>query len=138
MTLGNSNGAVNIFDYGAPKVITAYAREAISGGELVFASGATGVVGSGADSFTSTDVEVAIDASGADFLGVALKNGASGASVPIALDGAFLMNCIGAVTNSQNVTTYGGGVVAGVTAGQVVGRALTAGASGGFALIDLK
>ena len=48
----NSAGYQPVFDWGAPKIISAVAREAISGGQLVFASGVSNAVSSGINSST--------------------------------------------------------------------------------------
>ena len=53
----NPNGYVPVADGGAPRIITGYAKAYISGGQFVGASGAAGLVGSGRDSFVSTDLE---------------------------------------------------------------------------------
>jgi len=151
MTISNELGAVPIFDFGTPRVITAYAMEAISGGELVFASGATGVVSSGADSYVASDITVATGASGANFLGMALKNTESGAACPVASEGAFLVKCSGSVFGGLPVGVDGTGGVANLgslvvpanaedagMAGRKVGRAITAGASGLYALVGFN
>jgi hypothetical protein len=148
----NPLGAVWASDFGNPKVISAVAREAISGGQFVFSSGATAVVSSGLSSFVTSDVKVmTTGASGANFLGIALQNAASGALVPVAVEGTFLLNCIGAVTSSYPVVAIDNtsvsdvvriGSQAAVNSGSGVefpiGKALTAGASGGYAAIFIK
>lgn len=141
----NPAGFQQVFDFGNPKIITAYAKEVVSGGEFVYASGATGVVSSGANSFAATDIEVATDASGAQFLGVAIANTASGATVGVAVEGVFLVTCNGAVTASTPVSCDGNnsvlanGSVAGNLAHQrTIGRAITGGASGGYALVHIN
>ena len=144
----NPNGFVPVFDFGSPKIVTGYAREVLSGGWLVFASGAEDVVSSGADSFASADVKLCKAASGAEFLGVCLKNVASGGAVGVAVDGAFIVRCDGSVLASQPIQVAGFDAVRTLgslaipaalydasMAGRKVGRALTAGASGNFALV---
>lgn len=134
---GNPAGYVPVYDFGAPRIITCVARDAISGGDLVFLSGAADVCSSGANSFVpKTDLLVADSASGANFTGVAVHNAASGAIISVALDGCAIVRANGTVIASNQVTCDGNNaVLPGVTAGQVVGRALTSASSGGFALV---
>ena len=135
----NPNGAVQVGDFGNPSVLSGKAKEVISGGQFVFASGATGVVGSGADTFATGDVQFATGASGANFTGIALSTQASGALVPVAVDGLHIVSAAGTIIGGQNVVCAGAdSVLAGVTAGQVIGRAVTAGASGGFCVVQIK
>jgi len=134
----NPNGAVQVGDFGNPSVLSGKAKEVISGGQFVFTSGATGVVGSGADTFATGDVQFATGASGANFVGIALETVASGALVPVAIDGLHIVHCVDTVNNGQDVVCNNDGVLAGVTAGQVIGKAITAGASGGFCVVQIK
>ena len=134
---GNPAGYVPVYDFGAPRIITCSARDAISGGDLVFISGAADVVSSGANSFVpKTDLLVADSASGGQFTGVACHNAASGGLIAVALDGCAIVRANGTVLCAQQVVCDGNNaVLPGVTAGQVVGRALTSASSGGFALV---
>ena len=135
----NPNGAVQVGDFGNPSVLSGKAKEIISGGQFVFTSGAEGVVGSGADTFSTADVQFAAAASGAEFIGIALKTVASGALLPVAIDGLHIVNCSADVDNSAVVVTDGDHAVeAGSHAGDIIGRAITAGASGGFCVVQLK
>jgi len=143
-TAGNPVGYVSVVDGGNPRIVTAYAREAISGGELVFASGAAAVVSSGLNSFASTDITVAAQASGAQFMGVALQTVASGAAVGVATRGAMILLADGTVTASYPVSTAGANAVAnsGSVAGNLahqrtVGRAYTSAGSEGFTIVDV-
>lgn len=134
----NPLGAVWVNDYGNPRVLSGYARETISGGQLVFASGASGTLTSGADSFSTSDVKFLTGASGANFVGVALQTTTSGLLVPVAVGGVFLLQAIGAVTAGTIVAAGGDDSVAtSATAGQQMGRALTTAASGTFAAISI-
>lgn len=136
--IGNPAGAVQIDGF-EPKVWSFTARGNISGGGLVFASGATGVVSSGTNSVITSDFLVAPTASGLNFTGVALKSAASGSVVPVALEGVFLLVANGTVTAGQTVLCDGNNSVAtGTTAGTVIGRALTAGASGGYCAVYIR
>lgn len=141
-TPGNPNGAVVILDTGNPRIITAVAREAVSGGEFVFVSGATGVVGSGADSYSASDISVALVSAATRFNGIALNTVGSNNILSVATNGAYLLKCGGAVLGGQIVETLGDSVAvkaltSGSNAGNIVGRAITDGASGGFALVQL-
>lgn len=135
----NPNGLVQVGDFGAPKVLSGKAKEVISGGQFVFTSGATGVVGSGTDTFATADVQFATGASGANFTGISNETVASGALVPVSIDGLHILSAAGTIISGQNVVCAGAdAVLAGVTAGQVIGRAITAGASGGFCVVQIK
>ena len=136
--IGNPLGAVQIAPW-EPKVITAYASEIISGGCLVFASGANNVVSSGTDTLAANDIKVSTNASGANFTGIALQTAASGSAVAVALEGVFILPAFGTVTAGNPVTCEGTNAVAtGATAGQVIGKALTSAASGGFAVVYVR
>lgn len=136
----NPYGAVWVEDFGAPRVISGKARATISGGQLVVASGATGAVSSGADSFAISDIQFSVTTvSGADFTGVALKTVTSGQTLPVAIDGMFIMQAIGTVTAGQMVAAGGDdSVIVTTTASHIGGRALTTAASGTFAVVHLK
>jgi len=136
----NPYGAVWVEDFGAPRVISGKARATISGGQLVVASGATGAVSSGADSFAISDIAFSVtNVSGADFTGVALKTVTSGQTLPVAIDGIFIMQAIGTVTAGQMVAAGGDdSVLVTTTASHIGGRALTTAASGTFAVVHLK
>src|SRR3990167_10893809 len=96
--IGNPVGAVPVLDGGAPRIVGGLARNAqISGGVLVFASGATAVVSSGANSFATADLLFAADASGAQFNGVCLNTTAVSGNIAVATKGAFLLVCNGSV-----------------------------------------
>lgn len=148
----NPYGAVQVHDFGAPKYVTAKARETVSGGCLVFFSGATAKVSSGADSFAEGDIEVCSLASGAAFNGLAMNKGGSEAYITVATEGVFILPCHGSVFAGYHVECNGvSGTVAALgshivpvgtygptPASYVIGRAMTAGASGGFAVIHLR
>lgn len=149
---GNPNGAVVVFDGETPRTFTAIARAAISGGEFVFVSGATGVVGSGADTYVASNIKVALSASADRVNGMALQNAGSNSYLTILQRGAALVKCGGSVFGGMPVETIGdsvavqslssgavpGGLHTGVPGAKNIGRALTDGASGGFALVYLN
>lgn len=136
----NPYGAVWLEDFGAPRILSGKARAVISGGQLVVASGATGVVSSGLDSFVMSDIAFSVTAvSGADFTGVALKNVASGETLPVAIDGVFILNSRGTTTAGQVVAAAGDDAVVTTTvAGHTAGRALTTAGSNTFAVVHIR
>lgn len=142
----NPNGAVPVMDGAVPRIISAFAKDAISGGYLVFASGANNVVDSGASSFSSADIQVAAGASGGQFTGIALGGvTASGSQLAVATRGCFILPANGTVIAGMGVACDGNHAVlpaGSVTlvdgfAGQMIGRALTSAASGGFCIVDI-
>jgi len=144
--IGNPAGYVPLFDGGNPRIIGGKARNAvISGGVFVFASGATGVVSSGADSFATADLLFAGDASGGQFNGICVQTTEVSGNIAVATRGVFLLACNGSVVPGTKVECDGNNAVrsVGLYAGSAfdgqrsIGRALTAGASGGYAVIDI-
>lgn len=145
--IGNVLGAVPIFDFGNPKQISGQVRnEIISGGVFVFGSGATGVVGSGANSFANSDLLFTRDASGTQFNGICVDDTAVSGNIAVATDGIFILQCNGTVVCGEAVKADGKNSVQplGSTADSLakgpshkIGRAITSGASGGFAVIQL-
>jgi len=138
----NPNGAVPVLDGAVPRIITGFAMEVISGGQLVFASGADNVVDSGESSLASTDVTVSTGASGDQFMGVALKNVASGSAVGVATRGCFLLPANGDVIVSSKVGCDAADAVFTlgshtITSERTIGRAITGAASGGFCVVDI-
>jgi len=144
--IGNPVGAVVAFDSEAPRIIGGYARnEIISGGVFVFASGAASVVSSGLNSFATADVLFTRDASGAQFNGICLQTTSVSGTIAVATRGTYLLVCNGTVTSGYPVMCDGNNSVAnlGSVAGNVaglrrIGRAVTEGASGGYALVQIQ
>lgn len=141
--IGNPSGFVEVSNW-EPKTWQGAASEIISGGVFVFASGADNVVSSGTNSFAADDVKLAADASGAQFVGIALNSTASGALCTYATQGMFLLQANGTVTASYPVLCDGNNSVAnaGSFAGnlshqRIIGRAHTSAASGGYALVQV-
>ena len=148
----NTLGAVQAQDFGNPHVIQGKTKEIISGGQLVGASGANGVVSSGLSSYVTNDVEFIVNDDPENFVGIALQTTASGQVCPVAIDGLYLVRCAGSVLAGRNVKTVasqdavetlGSTIVPASandasSAGNIAGRAITAGASGGYALISIK
>lgn len=136
----NSNGYVPLLDFGAPRVISGRAREVISGGELVFVSGANNSVTEARSSFSpKTDLLFATGASGLQFNGIAMHNAESGAQISVAIDGAVILTADAACLAGHTVLTGGNHEVrAGTTAGHIIGRSLTSAASGGQCVVHLQ
>ena len=93
VSLYNPNGAVGIADGGTPRVITVKARANISGGYWVLGSSAAGAIGSGASSFSSSDIEGYVNSAGtgSGCIGLALTNIPSGTYGPVAQRGIYLV-----------------------------------------------
>jgi hypothetical protein len=154
MAPGNSQGAVCLFDGGNPRIFTAKARVALSGGDIVMTSGAYALVNGSASSYSAGDVTVCLNSASTRFFGIALANVESGATVPVATRGAYLLKCCGSCFASTKVQTLDGGdadSVESITSGQVptglyadiayakpIGRCILPGVSGGFALVDIQ
>lgn len=136
----NPAGFSPVYDFGAPRVVSGRARQIISGGMFVFASGANNVVSSGANSFDpKADMLFAAAASGAQFNGIALATAGSNDPVSVLIDGVVIVTAFGTVTAGTTVTCEGtDSVSTGTTAGQVIGRALTSAASGGYCLFHVQ
>lgn len=137
---GNPLGAVPIWDGGVPRTITAYAGSVISGGYIVYITGCSAVVSSGADSYVTTDLVATTNASGQWIAGMALHNAASGAPVAIATEGTYIACAAGDVVASQPVAPIGVNNFIPLAVGSAFykcGRALTAAGSEGFFILKL-
>lgn len=156
---GNPLGAVVVFDGETPRTFTALCRQATSGGEFVFGSGATGVVGSSADTYIASDINIALAVSDSvggvtRVNGMALANAGSNSYTSVLQRGGAIVKCGGSVfggtivelvsgttVDSVQSLTSGavpGGLYVGVPGAKNAGRAITDGASGGFALVYLN
>ena len=141
----NPLGYQNITDGGTPRIITGYAKEVISGGQLLGASGAAGVVSSGASSFATTDIELFNTTGSENFVGVALHDAASGAPLSFATRGSFLLEVSGAVVLAGTLVGCNDDdevIIAGSTAGavfgtKIIGRAWTTGSDSDFVVVDI-
>lgn len=137
----NPAGYQIIYDGGAPSIISGKAREAVSGGWLVFSSG--GVVSSGANSFAPLTDLMFAQASGAYFTGVVLANAGSNEAVSVATKGAFLITSAGTCSAGHPVSCNGANAVKDILTGSLavtaypVGRSLTVAGSEGYALIEV-
>ncbi len=132
----NPLGYQNVTDGGTPRIITGYAKEVISGGQLVGASGAAGVVSSGASSFAPSDIEVFPTDGSANFVGVALHDVASGAALSIATRGTFLLQVNGStVLAGTKVGCNSNDEI--IVSSDTIGRAWTTGSNSDFVAVDI-
>jgi len=138
--IGNPAGAIVVADGACPRIITGMARETISGGVFVYASGASGVVSSGADSLATGDILFCKDASGLLFNGVALATAGSNTPIAIATRGTFIVVANGNVVAGMPVKCDGNNAVlqAAATDAMRIGKAVTEGASGGYIVVDIQ
>ena len=148
----NTLGFVQVNDWGNPRVLSGKARATISGGQIVGVSGTTAKVGSQTSSYVTEDVELYVSDDAENAVGVAMELATSGNVMAISIDGLHLLRCAGSVfagrlvkaVASQNAVANLGSQVIPANAedasmaGNIFGRALTAGASGGYALIHIK
>ena len=138
----NPYGAVQVTDGGTPRVITGYAWEVISGGYLVGASGAAGVVSSGADSFVTSDIGVIHCLGSENFIGIALHNAGSGDPVSVATRGSFILEASGAVIEAGEkvMAASNDHVIEMDLTGSTsctIGRAWTAGSEDDYVIVDI-
>lgn len=150
--IGNPSGTVVIFDFGIPHIIPGYVRnERISGGVFVFGSTATGVVGPAPNQFSTGSLLFSRDASGGQFNGINMFDAGVSGTCSVAVGGIFILQCNGSVfggapvlcDGNNSVNNLGSRVVPDAAtnwgpAGVKIGRAITDGASGGFAVIHLN
>ena len=141
----NTAGYVQILGGFAPRTIAGLAGDAIvSGGDFVTASGATGVVSSGTNSFVASDLKFVggTSASGLAFTGIATQTAGSNALISVMTRGAVIVTADGAVTAGYPVGVKGNHGVHNIVAGsttasaQSVGRALTTASSGTLCVVD--
>lgn len=143
--IGNPAGAVVTMDAGNPRIISGQVRnEIISGGVFVFGSTATGVVSSGPNSFANSDLLFTRDASGAQFNGICLQTTTASGNVAVATEGFFLLNVNGAFVggvpldcDGNNAVGALGSLAGNLGATRKMGRSVTDGASGGYALVQI-
>lgn len=142
--LGNPAGFVQVFDGGAPRILTGYAREIISGGCFVFGSTAANVVSSGTNSFVADDIKFCTNASGNAVNGMAISTAASGAVVGVCTRGVVICLADGTVTAGGPVIVTGVNAVRDMVTGSQaaiiapIGRALTTAGSEGYCLVHLN
>lgn len=141
--IGNPLGAVCLFDGGCPRIVTALADRNISGGTLVYFSGAsTTCLGSQAASYAASDLIMVSGASGAAFGGIALQDTGSNTYGQVATRGAYIIVAASTLTNSYLVAADGNNAVTNAGSNTKIdfnacGRCLIPAGSEGYALIDL-
>ena len=143
--IGNPSGLQIVADGGNARTFSAKARSDISGGAFVFCSGANNTVTATKEGFVTSDVEVATDASGAQFNGIALQSVSSGNVVSVVSRGTVIVQANGTVTagypvqcdGNNSVANLGSATIAAGTFGKGIGRALTSAGSEGFCLVEL-
>jgi predicted RecA/RadA family phage recombinase len=146
----NPLGYVPITDGGAPRIVTGYAKEIISGGQFVGASGAAGVVSSGTSSYATTDITFFHTTGSGNFVGLALHDAASGAALSVATRGTFLVPVSGGIVlagtkvgcnDDSEIIPIGSAAVP--VDGQVpitlsdIGRVLTTGSDSDYVVVDI-
>lgn len=143
----NSAGPQPIFDGGIPRTISVTAGIGVTGGQLVFLSGALNAISSGLNSYLTSDLRVAGAASGGLFNGIVTTPGttASGTSnlVTIATDGTWIITSAATILGGESVIPNGADAVIGfTTTGMVIagsytpiGRALSPAGSEGFTAV---
>lgn len=144
----NTLGAVVLSDGNVPRTYTAKAIETIEAGEFVVFSGAAGAVSSGANSFDTTDITVALATAG-NANGFVVQGATSGNVLTYARRGDYLLRAAGTVVGGANVQLVSGTVPGVVPLGSAtvpaavnnsIGRAILAGASGtsNYAAVSLN
>ncbi len=141
----NTYGYQPIFDGGAPRVITGYAMEAVSGAWFLGASGPAGIVSSGTDSFVTSDITLYHTKGSGNFVGVALHNAGSGQPISVATRGTFLVEVSGTIVlagtqlQCNNADEVCGSLVGDEPdGGWDIGRTWTTGSDGNFVVFDVQ
>lgn len=140
----NGAGPVPLFDGETPMTITALAGIGVTGGQLVFLSGANNCISSGADSYSSNELRVAGAGSGRLFNGIVITPGltASGTSnyVTVAMNGVWVVTAADTIEAGNPVWANGADAVIGtqntITGSYTpVGRAVSPAGSEGFVAV---
>ena len=142
----NPVGAVPLYDGGVPRTVSVTARIGVTGGQLVFFSGANNLVSSGADTFSTGSTYVAGAASGALYNGIVITPGltASGTNnyVTVAKNGTYILTSAGTILAGEKVQPNGGHAVISVgdttaSGGWAIGRAESPAGSEGYVVVSL-
>ncbi len=154
----NPYGAVQIADGGAPRVITVLAYDNISGGYWVNGSAGPDLLNSGADSYIASDLRGTTVATqiGSTVIGLALQNIGSNTYGPCAMRGLYIMPGLSgemvpsglpgqqfAAGSAGTIFPLGSSLQLGSMCGghgdsYTVGRMLTAGGHGSYAIVSLN
>ena len=147
MAVGNSLGAVVLWDGENPRTFTGTAGETISGGQFVYVSGASGTaqVGSQASSFQDGDLVIKLCDDISRCNGLALNNVTSDELITIATRGNYLIKAANDISGGNLVIQNGipdAVSAAGITSTGswqgLVGRALTNAGSEDYCLVSLN
>jgi len=142
-------GAADIlWDGENPRSFTGRARTVISGGQFVVVSGADSAVGSNAAGFNPGSIVVNLIADSDHVNGIALGNAGSNELVTVATRGAYIVKSADSISGGIGVYAISG-VAAGQQAvcampvdisysGAQIGRAITAGGSEHFLIVDFN
>ena len=144
----NPVGAVPLFDSEVPRTITARASVGVTGGQLVYFSGANNSLSSGADSYTTNDIVVGGAASGLLFNGIVITPGntASGTNnyVAVAQNGTYIITSAATIlagdmayANGGDAITSKGVIGIGAGSSNPIGRILTPAGSEGWSAVTL-
>ena len=134
----NTLGAQAVLrDSNTPRNIDGMAREAISGGQPVMASGGAAVVSSGTYSYNTGSITFSLDASGALFTGISLTTAGSNSLITVMRRGDILAIAAGNVLAGQSVSYVGSGGFIPTTGSHIVGRAITYAGSESYFVLDL-
>lgn len=143
----NPVGAVPLFDGGVPRIITVTAGIGVTGGQLVFFSGANNAISSGLNSYVTADLRVAGASSGGLHNGIVITPGntPSGTNnfVAIGQEGTYIVTSAGTIIAGEAVIANGGDAVLGyTTTGTVIagsylpiGRAISPAGSEGYSAV---
>jgi hypothetical protein len=160
MVSANESGAVCLFDGECPRTLTFKAREDISGACFVVLSGvniATAAIGPSAGTWDATDFEGAyvqpnsVSSGVSQINGISLGNVSSGAYGTLAMRGAYIVKAGGSVFEGTLIEALSCSGIQSLTSGNVacgfqtnlpygkaIGRALTQGIVGSYAIVYLN
>ena len=140
----NGAGPQPIYDGGVPRTISVTAGIGVTGGQLVFLSGANNCISSGVSSYNTNELRVAGAGSGRLFNGLVTTPGltASGTNnwVSIATDGTWIITAADTIEAGNPVWANGGDAVVGtqntITGSYTpIGRARSPAGSEGFTAV---
>lgn len=145
----NPVGGISLFDGGVPYLVTIRSSAGTTGGQLIFFSGLSNAVSSGANSFVTNDMVVGGAASGILFNGIVTSPGLnpSGTNnyVTVGTKGTYIITSAGTIIGGDPVFANGGDAVIGLTSTGIVvagsyypiGRAWTPAGSEGFTVVQV-
>ena len=142
----NPAGPVPLFDGEVPRTVTVRASVGVTGGQLIFLSGAASNLSSGANSYATNDLVIGGAASGGLYNGLVVTPGntASGTSnyIAIAQEGTWLVTSAGTIIAGNAVFANGADAVIGgndtITGSYTpIGRSLSNAGSEGYVAVRL-